>query len=804
MSVIVYNKSHVPAIREFAKSDEKSLSGIAHEVLRDISSRTPEVLKAHIQEICRTLEEEAPTPKKANNPGAAENLKACASFASKFAKEIPHDRKFTQAMTGFAIFGSPPEAAKYAVSIIMTTSDKKELLAKDLVKRCVKGFQYGGNGFLSRLATLSQLMLLAPNEVDEESDAVIDIAIKQILLQVQTESTDDPDSYTWSNTVDVECEAKCWALKILVNRVRSHPTLDTLSDVAAPVYNLLSALITQDGEISTAKTTPATHKPRLRLLAARLFLKLCTKKPHDALLTPTYFNSLAVVAQDSEARVRSGFLQRLKKYLAQQKLPQRFYTIPFLLAFEPDDDLKLQTTTWIRSRVVFFSSLKSQPASSANSNKPAIVMESVFARLLSLLTHHPDYGSTSEDLTDFGRYLIFYLQNVATEDNLSLIYHIAQRVKQCRDAVTPRKNPTDPSIFDSNLYHLSDLAQLTIRKFEDAHSWTVQTLPAKIRLPTSLFAELNSHDEAQQIAEHNYLPDGVEEGIEGLVRASMRAGRSSKKRKSEGDIHEGARESKRPKALPIRKANTKEKRAPKAGATGKTPKKKAHSTENAKTDRGEGSSERRRSGRVKLVGGKSYAEREDEEDDDEMEVLEWEYVGGEPDAEEEDEEEGEEDDDEAAEDDANEPGPEEIDDNGIEDEIEEPPSSEPEEKNKRKATAKNTKPSRKPITTTTTTSTSTSAPPKAARGRPPRGKDPPLKKKPAGGRMKAGAGGGRKGARKREVEVEVDVEDVQEEDVLEKDVQKEKKKLKDDDGNDNVDDEDEDVEMSDPPDEDED
>lgn len=622
---------------EYSKSDDKALSGIAHVIMRDISSQTPEVLKAHIQEICRTLEEEAPSPKKANSPGASENLKACASFASKFAKEIPHDRKFIQAMTSFAMFGSPPEAAKYAVSIIMATSDKKELLAKDLAKRCVKGFEYGGHGFLSRLATLSQLMLLAPNEVDEESDAVIEIALKQILLQVRTDSTNDADSYGWSDTVETECEAKCWALKILANRVRSHPTTDTLSDVAAPVYKLLSTLITQVGETSVSNNTPGTHRPRLRLLAARLFLKLCTEKHHDALLTPTNFNSLAVVAQDSEVSVRSAFLQRLTKYLGQQKLPQRFYTIPFLLAFEPNDDLKSHVTTWIRSRVVFFSSFKSQSASSVNSNKQSTIMESVFARFLSLLVHHPDYESTSEDLIDFGRYIIFYLQNVATEENISLIYHIAQRVKQSRDAVIPRDNPTDPSKFDLNLYNLSDLAQLTIRKFEEAHSWVVQTYPAKIRLPTSLFAVLSSHDEAQQIAEHNYLPEGVEEGIEGLVRTSMRATRSSKKRKSEGEINEGTRENKKPKGLPIRKANTKEKRAPKTSTASKTPKKKAPIKENVKINRDEESNERRRSGRVRLAGDKSYAEREDEEDDNEMEVLEWEYVdGGHSDAKEED------------------------------------------------------------------------------------------------------------------------------------------------------------------------
>ena len=626
VSLLIYNKSHVSAIIDYSQSDEKSLAGIAHEVLQEISAKTPEVLKAHVQAICRSLQDEAPSAKKPNDPSAIENLKACASFASKFVNEIPRDRKFVQAMTNFALFGTPPQTAKYAVSIIMTASDKKELLAKDLVKACVDEFRYDGQGFLSRLATLSQLMLLAPNEVDEESDAVVDIAIQQILLQVRT-STNPSEPYMWSPTVNAECEAKSWALKILVNRVRSHTPLETLADVAAPVYDLLSALIANQGEISSQKNTPSSHKPRLRLLAALLFLKLCTNRSHDSLLKPPAFISLTLVANDSEMPVRSGFLSRLKKYLNRQRLPQRFYTIPFLYAFEPNNGFKSETATWIRSQAAFFSNLKSQSTMLTHTNRASITLESVFARLLSLLAYHPDYSSVPEELVDFSRFFIFYLQNVATEENISLIYHIAQRIKQYRDAVSPR-NDQEQSTIDPNLYHLSDLAQLTIRKYEEAQSWIIQTLPAKIKLPSSLFEEIKSHDEAQQIAERNYLPEGIEEEIESLVRASIRAARSTgKKRKSEGEVHDGARESKKVKGLPIRKANTKEKRTPKVGTRTKTPKKKIQS---AKANGDEGSSARRRSGRVKPAEGISYAERDDEEDDEEMEVLSWEYIEGGP------------------------------------------------------------------------------------------------------------------------------------------------------------------------------
>lgn len=608
---------------EFSRNDEKALAATAHEILREISSRTPEVLKAHVQEICKILEEEAPTSQKANDPSAVDNLKACASFSSKFAGEIPRGRSFVQAMTNFALYGTPPEAAKFAVSIIINSSDKKELLARDLVTKCVRDFEYGGKGFLSRLASLSQLMLLAPDEVDIESDAVIDIAIQRILLQVRTPSNEPADSYRWSETVDEECEAKCWALKILVNRIRSHTALETLSEHAAPIYKLLNTLISQEGEVSPQTNTPPTHKSRLRLLASRLYLKLCMQKPHDSLLSPAEFNSLAFVAQDPKYPVRSGFLQRLKKYLGQQLLPPRFYAIPFLLAYEPIGEFKQETTTWIRSRAAFFSQQKPQ---SLSATKAAIVMEAVFARLISLLAHHPDYASTTEDLISFSRYITFYLQTVATEENISLIYHIAERVKQYRDAVLP---PDPDSPFDTNLYHLSDLAQLTIRKFEDAHSWTIQTLPAKIRLPSALFVEIKDHDDAQRIAERNHLPEDVEDGVEALLRQEIRAARpGGKKRKSDGDAHGEGREAKKPKAIPVRKAEGKEKKAShhKASAVGtKTPKNKTQPK--VKSKEVQDSGERRRSGRVKYEE-KSYVERSEGEDDEEMEVLNWDHLDG--------------------------------------------------------------------------------------------------------------------------------------------------------------------------------
>ena len=658
-SLILYNKSHVPAIIEFAKTDERSLGRIAHEIITDMSNKTPEVLKAQIQEICRSLQEGAPSINNPNDASAVNNLKACATFAKRFPKEIPQDRNFVQAMTSYALYSSPPGAAKYAVSIIMAASEKKEMIAKDLVHRCVKDFEYGKDGFLSRLVALSQLWLLAPTEMDQDSDAVVDIAIKEILLQVRSPPSESTDDYVWEENPGVECAAKCWALKIIVNRLRSHPNQSTLSEIAEPIYALLKKLISSEGELISAGSTPPSHKPHLRLIAARLFLKLCLSKPHEALLDNLAFNKLAEVAQDPLFQVRASFMQRLKKYLTHNKIPPRFFTIPFLLAFEPDSIFKSETAAWIKNRALFLSNLKPQvPTTPANGSKTPViatkastVLEAVFARLISLLAHHPDYDSSPSDMVDFSRYIVFYLSNVANEENVSLIYHIAQRIKGCQDAVAAtvlqnaKADKADDELtqndWDERLYTLSDLAQVTIRAYEEAHNWTIQTLPTitRLSLPRTLYTEIKDHEAAMSIAEKIYLSqvEEVKEGAEREIRRAKAFTTHGRKRRSEGGDGTIERGAKKSKPLPVRNPRP---RLSKPSAAGTSKRKTVAATKkstkwnpNDNDDVDEDSTretvsrtsevpagERRRSGRRSGVETK-YAERDDSEDDKEMEEM---------------------------------------------------------------------------------------------------------------------------------------------------------------------------------------
>lgn len=586
-SILVYNRSHVPAIVEISRTDDKGLGNAAHEVLKEISTHAPQIFRVHVHELCETLKNQMPTAHSSPDLGTIDTLKACAGFARRFPDGMPKDRDFYKAMVAYAIHGKPPKAAKHAVTVIVTAADKKEMYIKEIQKACIKSFDYGADGFLSKLASISQLRLLANRECEDHAEAITDIAISQTLGQIRTAaSRTDPE---WTDEIDDDLAAKLWALRILVNGLRGFPPNEgsenpeaDLKDVAVHVYKLLNTLVKKDGELSASESTPAHHKAHLRLAAAIHLLKLSCERKFDAFLTPQDFNMLSTIAQDQLPGVRAGFVKALKKYLGSGRLPNRFYGLIFLYAFEPDKDSKELTTTWLKSRAAMSAKIKDN------------AMEAAFPRFLSLLAHHQDFSNEIDDLVDFVAYIVFYLKNVATEANLPMIYYLAQRLKAVQDGIDGDKS--------ENLYILSDIAQAVVRLYQDIQGWSLPAVSGKIGLPSGLFAKLPSHAVAQEIADKNYIPDELAEQLEDIVKDSMK----TKKRKAD---HSSGQASKKPKPSTSNATAPKKAPARKAPKVAKTPKKKAEDDIP--------SSERRKSGRAS--NARNYAENDDSEDDDELE-----------------------------------------------------------------------------------------------------------------------------------------------------------------------------------------
>ncbi|KAJ0166467.1 Sister chromatid cohesion protein pds5 [Colletotrichum tanaceti] len=620
---LLFNRSHLATILDYSRNDKDGLGSVSHEILNEISQRNPELFKTHVGELCKGLIEQAPTETNENDSTVVDTLKACASYSKKYPEEIPQDRKFSQALVNYALYGRPVKSAKYAIKILLAKADDKGLVnATSLLEKVMEDWTYGSSHFLNRLQSVAQLELQAPKITLDSDDDILDMTVQQILLKVRTDATDkDPD---WVEDADVneELQAKCLSMHILVNRLRSMEDVEEAKEKAVPVFKLLKTLVAKRGELCKTKDTPDHHKSRLRLLAAQLLLKLCTVKHFDDFLTPADFNRLAFTAQDPHISVRRGFIEKLQKYLVQGKLRARFYTIVFLTAFEPTADLKQRVETWIRSRVRALQMSEQHP------------MEAIMGRLISLLAHHPDFtkpenvddassdelSAYASDLADHGRYILYYLANVATEDNLGLIYKYAERVKQTRDAIDPEASV--------NLYIVSDLAQAVIRKWQERKNWSFQAYPGKVGLPIGLYTALPSHQVAQEIAEKQYLPAEIDGKLDGIFKSIDR----KKKRKSvdeKGD-HQPAKKARQTPRV----------KEPKAPKEPKVKKQKVKKPAKVKTRRPESDippENRRRSGRATRVS--QYTERDSSDDDREMwdGVSKWQYVDGEPEDESDDE-----------------------------------------------------------------------------------------------------------------------------------------------------------------------
>ncbi|VBB86835.1 Putative sister chromatid cohesion protein PDS5 [Podospora comata] len=603
----IFNRSHLATIMDYSKSNKDGLGSAAHEVLNEISQRNPDLFKTHIGQLCKDLVDQAPTENRENDPSVAETLKACSTYARKYPKDVPMDRDFVHSLVSFALYGQPPKVAKHAVNILLSKQDSKSTVyAQDLLQRIFKDWTYGSKHFLNKLSAVSQLELLAPKVAQDAEDKILEI-IQKILLEVRTEAGDKDPEWVDDTELEEECQAKCLALKSLANKLRSMEA-DEAKENGAKIWKMLISLVHNKGEMTKTKNTPKHHKSRLRLLAAQLILKLCIQKHFDELLTPADFNTLALTTQDAAQEVRHGFVRKLQKYLADDRLRTRFYTMIFSMAFEPNAEFKLRTETWVRSRARHYEGTHQH------------VLEAVLPRLFSLLAHHPDYSSDPDELVDHARYILFYVSLVATESNLGLLSKYAERAKQTQDALNPKS--TGHRV-------LCDLTQAVIRKWQEKKNWTFNAWPDKVGLPKGLYGPLKSHTEAQEISEKVLVPDEIDEKLDDLLRAMDR----KKKRKTTTDGSAESRpaakksrvQPKEPRIKEARKiATPKPKKPSKPKKAPSSPKRSAISDAN-----------RRRSGRSMAKGNQSYMERDSSEDDEEMldGVAEWAYENGEEDKE---------------------------------------------------------------------------------------------------------------------------------------------------------------------------
>ncbi|KAG0073323.1 hypothetical protein BGZ89_006616 [Linnemannia elongata] len=486
-------------IQNIAGSDEnRQISG---ELLRSISPIFPAIFIDHLAEITALLRD-------STFVGASDALQTLAEFAKQFPKSVPADTKAKGTLRQFLTSGTVAQATD--ATIVLASITNNDAMCKDIAEDISEDLDSSPD-LLKNLAILSQITLYSPQVFESVSGTVVAFIMNKLLLtNTKDQETRYDATVDWveKSELDQYSLSKLMGLKVLVNRaivlLESDP--EAAHSAVRPVFQLLWAIIKQEGELVAEKNTNAVMKSHLRLSAARFVIKLTRGRPaYEKMVAVSDFSRLALVIQDPVYRVRHGFATRIMKYLRAKELHIRYLAVLILVAHEPEVDWKAQVQKFLTIQS------KSQ---AIDSN--LMLNELTLARALHLLSNHPDFvikvtddddkdvfggalpTHSVQDLNLAAKYIEFYLDTMANSENISLIFYVASLMKTVRFA-----NPNDNT---HNLYVLSDLAQYLIQERSRSHGWTLTSYPGQVKLPRELFAPLAQNDISVEISTKIYLP----------------------------------------------------------------------------------------------------------------------------------------------------------------------------------------------------------------------------------------------------------------------------------------------------------
>ncbi|KAG0379601.1 hypothetical protein BGX24_012558 [Mortierella sp. AD032] len=485
-------------IKNIAESDEhRQISG---ELLRSISTIFPVIFIDHLTEITNLLCD-------STFIGASDALQTLAEFAKQFPKSVPADYRAKETLRNLLTSGNVAQATD--ATIVLASIANNDAMCEDIAEKTAEQLDVSSPDLLKNLAILSQITLYSPQVFESISAGVVAFVMKKLLLTNTPEQEtryDATEDWVEKSELDQYSLSKIMGLKVLVNRaivlLESDP--DAAQSAVRPVFQLLWALINQEGELVTEKNTNAVMKSHLRLNAARFVIKLTRgRPPYEKMVTVADFCRLSLVIQDPVYRVRHGFAARIMKYVRARELHIRYLAVLLLVAHEPEIE-------W-RSHVKKF---LTQQAKSQAVDSSLMLNEQTLARLLHLLSNHPDFvikvpedddvfghaqsTHSVQDLNLAARYIEFYLETMTNSENISLVFYIAALMKTVRFASS--KETTH------NLYVLSDLAQYLIQERSRSHGWTLTSYPGQVKLPRDLYLPLAQNEVSVEISKRIYLP----------------------------------------------------------------------------------------------------------------------------------------------------------------------------------------------------------------------------------------------------------------------------------------------------------
>lgn len=544
---ILFNKSNIIELMSASKDSLNEFFQISNELLELVASLSPESLQDQVP----TMADMLVTDDIYNPKNSVDSLLRSMHHSLKASPQnFPDSLILTDRLLRLAQEGSPVQA-KYSAKILGHHQHKEHFLS-EIVSSSVP-LDTLSSQFSSRLAAIAEVCLIEPLVVEDHVQSINDVITEQVLKKNrQTENSSlkadwisDEDLAENHQSFQILNE-KLIVIRYIVNRIRALCLSDNLTNDPGLVkqfekpIKLLSLIVSTGGEIvkqnSQLIPTPVLYQQRLRLEAGYGILKLARYSALDPLIDHNVLKKIGRLMYDLSLHVREGFMKKLHGNLSSFAIPEKFLYLVFLMGHEPDQKLLTLASTWIKSSYQRFE------------NKQDMAFERALSRLIHGIAHDERYLSYSTNAPDEQglssgvlqaleyalKFITMYLSNISKDTNISVLYYIASRVKQYRDATVPTSaygngDELIPSLA-VHLYRAAELCQLLIKEYADIKNYTLQTWPGKLKLPTDIFCPMENLEEVLAVIGRQYIEDDLQIELRRKIKSIF--GRSSTKRSS--------------------------------------------------------------------------------------------------------------------------------------------------------------------------------------------------------------------------------------------------------------------------------
>lgn len=552
-SSIWYNISNISLLTDISKDTNSLFNETALLILDNVSQVNPILLKSNIDSLIDA------TIEGSNVVFRWRDLKAINNYAKKFSdsfyNKISSNEEFLEKLKDISLNGSPVESP-FAIQILngLKTSDKTVYFHE--IFKCIWPLdREDGKNFNTSLATLGEIFECDFLTVEADSKEIGKYLTNEILfknhnlVENENEWIDDDQLDEMNN---YECNSKLLAMRVFSKWLKvetdDHEALNAMGKHI--IHTFLSNIIIRGGEITREKNTPKRVQARLRLEACIQILDLGTHERFNDLINETILQILINCVQDVQEKVREGTLDKLKQLLTSNSISDKFLPLTYFVAHDPKKELREDMKIWIKAAF----------AKQTSKKRNDLVFEKSWVRFMHMLHNHFELKeyydeweesckieeSLNEDDNDdeiqeknskakearskifkefisfASTFIIFVLNCIGSNENISLFYYLSQRVKQSYDASNEVPSPEDPELKTNlRLYFVSDLTQLVITEVSKLKNWNNSTFSGKLALPKDIFGTL-SRDTVMDVSKREYIPVGSSEDAAMIIRGRWR------------------------------------------------------------------------------------------------------------------------------------------------------------------------------------------------------------------------------------------------------------------------------------------